>query len=151
MFHPEVQGSAGEKVISAEEATCFYHPQKRASVPCDTCGRFLCALCDVDFNGEHICPNCLQAGKKKGKLKHLDNERVLYDRIALATAILPIITVFATIITAPLAVYLAIRHWNTPVSVVPRWTRLRFVCAIILGLAQITIWVGVFVYNFHTR
>jgi len=26
------------------EAACFYHPQKKAVIPCDSCGRFLCAF-----------------------------------------------------------------------------------------------------------
>ena len=87
MFHPVGNNSTGEKITSAEEAACFYHPQKRASVPCDSCGRFLCALCDVELNGQHICPNCLQSGKKKGRLKNLENERVLHDHIALMLSV----------------------------------------------------------------
>src|SRR5271167_2935315 len=57
MFHLVSSGGAGEKIVSSEEAACFYHPHKRAFVPCDNCGRFLCALCDVELHGQHLCPN----------------------------------------------------------------------------------------------
>ena len=151
MFHPAIYGSAGEKIASAEEAACFYHPQKRASVPCDSCGRFLCALCDVELNGKHICPNCLQTGKKKGKLKNLENERVLYDQIALITSIVPLFIVvwYLSAITAPLALYLSIRHWKSPTSVVPRHSRLRFLLAILFSSLQIAGWIGVVFYLIH--
>ena len=151
MFLPASNSHAAEKIISEEEAACFYHPQKKASVPCDNCGRFLCALCDVELNGQHICPSCLQSGKKKGKIKNLDNQRTLYDHIALATAILPVIIVFPTLITAPIAIYLSIRHWNSPTSVLPRMSRLRFVIAIILSLLQIAFWVLFFASKFWKR
>jgi len=154
MFHPVGTGSAGERIASPEEAACFYHPQKRASVPCDSCGRFLCALCDVELNGQHLCPNCIQSGKKKGKLKNLENERVLYDRVALGAAILPVLTIifwFLTIVTAPIALFIAIRHWKSPSSIVPRYTKTRFVIAIILSLLQIGGWTAWIVYLFNRR
>src|SRR5271155_1655973 len=68
MFRPIGNNSAGEKIVSSEDAACFYHPQKKAAIPCDNCGRFLCALCDVELNGQHLCPNCIQSGKKKGRI-----------------------------------------------------------------------------------
>lgn len=153
LFRVISHGGAGEKIGSAEEAACFYHPQKRASVPCDSCGRFLCALCDVELNGQHICPNCLQTGKKKGRLKNFENERVLYDQIALTAAVLPaalMVTYYFTAVTAPLALYLSIRNWKTPSSVVPRHTHLRFVIAIIFASLQIAAWIGYFIYRIHS-
>ena len=38
------------------DATCFYHSRKKAVTPCDNCGRFLCALCEIEFRGERWCP-----------------------------------------------------------------------------------------------
>ncbi|MEO7298832.1 MAG: hypothetical protein ABI042_09680, partial [Verrucomicrobiota bacterium] len=49
-----------ESLLIQGESGCFYHPEKKAVLPCDSCGRFLCALCDVDFNGQHVCPTCLE-------------------------------------------------------------------------------------------
>ena len=149
MFHPIGNTSAGEQIVSAEEAACFYHPQKKASIPCDSCGRFLCALCDVELNGQHICPNCLQSGKKKGRIKNLENERTLYDHIALMLSLLPMVLFFITIITAPIALFLSIRHWKSPTSIVPRHSRMRFVIAIILSLSQIVFWIVVLTLQFN--
>src|SRR5947209_734443 len=90
LYRPQSRGQTAEPVVMEGEASCFYHPQKRASVPCHGCGRFLCALCDCEFQGHHYCPACLQTGKTKGKIKNLQNQRVLYDSIALGLAIIPL-------------------------------------------------------------
>ena len=143
---------AGEKITSTDEAACFYHPQKKAKVPCDSCGRFLCALCDVELNGEHLCPGCIQSGKKKGRLKNLENERVLYDYVALATAVFPlllVVTIYFTFITAPIALYLSIRHWKSPPSLVPRHSRVRFGFAIFFSIIQIAGWIVIIGHWIH--
>lgn len=148
MFRPPEFGSVGEKLTSAEEAACFYHPQKRASVPCDSCGRFLCALCDVQLHGQHLCPACIQSGAKKGKIKNLENERKLYDNMALGLAFawITLLGAYFTFITAPMAIYISIRRWNTPMSILPRHSKLRFVIAILLALGQIVGWVFLIVF-----
>src|SRR6516164_8202709 len=101
---------AAERVMAEGEASCFYHPEKKAAVVCDACGRFLCALCDVDFNGQHLCPACLEAGGQKGKIAKLQNARTRHDRIALALAVLPVAIfplIYFTIVTAPAALFYA--------------------------------------------
>jgi len=138
-FRPPAVGNQGERILLEGEAGCFYHPEKKAVQPCAACGRFLCALCDCELQGQHFCPGCLDAGRQKGKIKNLENQRMLYDSIALSLAILPIITVYFTIITAPMALYMVIRHWNSPSSVVHH-TRWRFVVAAILAILQIVGW-----------
>jgi len=143
VLRPPGPGSVGEKVVMDGEATCFFHATKRAVVPCDSCGRFLCAVCDVEMNGEHLCSTCIESGRKKGRMQKLESKRTLYDNLALAMALIPMIIVWPTIITAPITLYIAIRHWNAPSSVVPR-TRWRFVVAIILALLQMGGWVAVF-------
>jgi hypothetical protein len=132
-------GKGGEALLSDTEASCFYHPQKKAAAACETCGRFLCALCDVDFNGRHLCPACIEAGKKKGKMTNLENRRVLHDHIALSLAFLPILIYPLTFVTAPAALYYAIRYWKTPSSILPR-TRIRNILAIFIALMQIAAW-----------
>ncbi|MEP6662719.1 MAG: hypothetical protein ABJC04_03545 [Verrucomicrobiota bacterium] len=136
---------SAERVMLEGEAGCFYHPEKKAILPCESCGRFLCALCDVDLNGQHLCPNCLDTGKKKGKLKSLENRRVLYDRIALTAAIVPMLFIWTTIIGAPIALYVAIRYWKAPGSILGG-SKIRFVIAIILASMQILAWLGILVY-----
>ena len=142
-FRPLASGQVGEQIMFDSEAGCFFHPEKKAKVPCQGCGRFLCGLCDCELNGQHFCPGCLEAGRKKGKIQSLENQRTLYDSIALALAVLPVILIFGiyfTFITAPLALYMAIRHWNSPRSIVHR-TRIRYVLAIVFAALQLIGWV----------
>ena len=134
-----------EKVSMEGEAGCFYHPQKKAVTPCDGCGRFLCALCDVELSGQHLCTACLESGKKKGKLKSLDSKRVLYDRIALGTAILPMLLCWTSLIAAPIALYIAIRYWKEPCGVLGG-SKTRFTIAIILASFQILGWAVFFIF-----
>ncbi len=140
--------SIGEAVIVEGEASCFYHPAKKAVLPCESCGRFLCALCDVELNDQHICPACLAAGKKKGKLQQFENRRTLYDSLALAVAFFPMLLVWPSLLGAPIALYIALRYWKAPSSIVPRG-KWRFVVAIILALAQIGGWTAMFIAIFH--
>jgi len=132
-------GQSGETIMVEGESSCFYHPQKKAVLPCQGCGRFLCALCDCELNGQHFCPACLEAGKTKGKIKNLENQRTLYDSIALSLAIYPLLIFYFTLVTAPIALFVAIRYWNAPRSLVRR-TKIRSVAAIVLATMQIAGW-----------
>jgi hypothetical protein len=147
LFRQFTPGRGGDRLLTEDEASCFYHPQKRASVPCDACGRFLCGLCDCELNGQHLCPVCLEAGGRKGKIKNLQTSRTLYDSIALALAVYPVALIFGiyfTPITAPMALYVAVRHWNAPRSLVRR-TRARSIAAIILAMMELGL-VVLFIY-----
>lgn len=140
LFRPIQTGRSGEAVVVETESSCFYHPQKKAVIHCEGCGRFLCGLCDCELHGKHYCPQCLETGKKKGKIKSIENERTLYDSVALALAIFPLPVFYITILTAPIALYVAIRYWKAPRSIVHR-TRIRLVLAIIFASLQIAGWV----------
>jgi hypothetical protein len=137
-----------EAVLLEGESSCFYHPDKKAVLACEACGRFVCALCDCDLHGQHYCPTCLDVGKTKGKIKNLENYRVLYDTIALALAVLPIVTLvfwFASLLTAPAAIFVAIRYWNAPRSIVHR-TKIRYVLAIVFATVELAGW-GLLFYS----
>jgi len=150
-FFRPITVTSGESLLVQGESGCFYHPEKKAVLPCDSCGRFLCALCDVEFNSQHLCPACMQAGNKKGKIRNLQNHRTRYDNIALALAIFPLLIFYFTFITAPGAIFVAIRYWNAPGGIIPRSQKLRFVIAIILASLQIVGWiVGIyFLSNYY--
>lgn len=147
MYEQTVIARTGEGLLENREAGCFFHPAKKAVVPCEICGRFLCALCDIEFNNQHVCSSCLEAGKKKRKIKNLENRRVLYDTIALSLAVLPILLVWPTIITAPASIYFSIHHWKSPSTIIPR-TKVRFILAGILSVMQIAGWVVFITYIF---
>ena len=149
LFRKIAPGQSGETVIVEGESGCFYHPQKKAVLPCDGCGRFLCALCACQLNGQHFCPACLETGKTRGRIKSLDNQRTLYDSIALSLAVYPLLIFYFTVITAPMALFVAIRYWKSPPSLVHR-CKIRFVVAVILALLQIAGW-GILIVTLATR
>ena len=152
-FRPANLAREGENVLVDGESTCFYHASKKAVIPCQGCGRFLCALCDCEINLEHFCPVCLEGGRVKGKIKNLQNERTRYDKVALSLAVLPILIFYFTIITAPLALFIALRYWKAPQSLVHS-TRFRHILAIGLATIQILAW-GIGIYfvagNFNVQ
>ncbi len=139
LVKPATRGESGELLLDDSEAGCFYHPRKKAAGVCAHCGRFLCALCDVEFDGRHLCPACIESGGKKGRIKSLDHGRLLYDDVALAMAIFPLLFWPFTLITAPITLYIAIRYWRAPSSVVPR-SKLRMILAMLLASLQILAW-----------
>ena len=128
------------------EATCFFHPGKTAAVACSRCGRFLCQLCRVEFRGEDWCPECLSSGIKRKRIATLENHRTLYDSIALGMVLLPLpLLWWATIVSAPAALYVSVRYWKAPLSIVRR-TKIRFLAAMLLGAAELVAWVWLIVY-----
>ena len=144
LFRSAAVGAAAETIVAEGEAGCFFHPQKRAIVPCESCGRFLCALCDVELHGQHLCPACLELGRKQGKLKSLENHRTLYDSAALLCATLPVLVgLWPSMIGAPMALFLCVRYWNAPSNYV-RPGKWRFILAAILAVAEIVGWIVFF-------
>ena len=129
----------GDSLQADSEASCFYHPEKRAVIACESCGRFLCSLCEIDMTDRKICPNCFELGRSRERITELIAKRTLYDRIALSLAVLPLLIFYLTVFTAPMAIYISIRHWRTPASIVGR-TKVRFVLAILISLAEIGGW-----------
>ncbi len=129
----------GELLQTDNEASCFYHPKKKAVIPCSVCGRFLCALCDVVLDGRSMCLTCVETGKDQSKIKSLENKRTLYDTRALSIAAIPMLFVYPTIITAPIALFMSFWYWKKPSSIIPR-TKIRIIIAIILSLLQIAGW-----------
>jgi DNA-directed RNA polymerase subunit RPC12/RpoP len=143
------RGKSGE-VVLGEEASCFYHPNKKAEIACDYCGRFLCSLCDIPLDGKHLCLTCVEAGRKKGRITSLERHRTLYDSTALGLAVFPLVTFWFTLVTAPMALYIAIRRWNAATSVVGRGKG-RLVAAIILSSLQILGWATGIAYFVSSR
>jgi DNA-directed RNA polymerase subunit RPC12/RpoP len=125
---------------SATEAGCFFHADKKAGAHCDHCGRFLCSLCDIDFEGGHICVTCLESGKKAGTLKSIEKTRYLFDGIALVFALMPmtILLWFTAVFSAPASFYISCRYWNDPGSILPR-TKIRYILSLIISFVQMVL------------
>jgi hypothetical protein len=122
------------------EASCFYHAANQAVAACEECGRFLCSLCELDLDARRLCPACLERGVNLEKAASLETQRVQYDTLAIHLTTWPILTVWLPLFTAPTALYLVLRHWKTPMSILPRsrarlWIALLLAAGEILGIA----------------
>lgn len=141
LLRPQESGQAGEQIQEAGEATCFYHPDRRATVVCEGCGRFLCAFCDLSIKDQHICPSCLNTNEELNK--GLQNSRTRYDSIALTLALLvPIVMFPLMVISAPIVLFLTFRYWNKPCSLVEK-SRWRLAVAALFAVAELVL-VGLF-------
>ena len=144
-----------EPIVDPDEASCFYHPAKRAVAHCDICGRFLCALCRIelgriDLEERNLCPVCLENGRRTRTIERLEPRRVLYDNIALGAATIPVLFVWPAIFGAMAALFVALRYWRAPGSIVPR-SRVRFWLAIVLALLEIAAMVTLVVILVRSR
>jgi len=141
LFQDLPEGRAAATLLVDGQSSCYYHPQKAAVVACEECGRFLCSLCDLELGERHLCPSCLESGQRKGRIESLERRKVLYDSVAFWLSLVPMLGLwFATFITAPAALFVAVRHWGDPPNgVLPR-TRVRNVLAIVFASAQIVAW-----------
>jgi hypothetical protein len=86
--------------------------------------------------------------KKPGAAKiadRLERGRTLYDSMALMAATLPALTVWFSIFGGPVAVYIAIRYWKRPTSIVRRYPWRKWL-ALALGLAETGGWGWLFTY-----
>jgi hypothetical protein len=135
-----IEAALPPKIEIEGDASCFYHAANRAHSTCAGCGRFLCTLCDIDLDGRHLCPGCVERGVKVEKAGSLEQSRTLYDSMALGLTIWPWLTFWGPLITAPVALYLIVRHWNTPLSILRR-SKFRFWLALVLALADIAVFV----------
>ncbi|HVB85200.1 MAG TPA: hypothetical protein VNK23_00850 [Candidatus Dormibacteraeota bacterium] len=142
---PVVRQSAIAAEAMPEQATCFFHPEKAYLACCQRCGRFVCALCDLQLGAEHVCPTCFERGRADGGLsdgkaewRHRD---VLYDSIALAIGWAWIIVWPAFVAALPATIVLHVKYRKAPREyLIPRsgW---RFWMAYV-GLAWLPLLIG---------
>jgi hypothetical protein len=116
LLAPRETKGVGELIVDDKEASCFYHPGKKAEAHCSYCGRFLCALCDVDFDGKHLCSACIQAGRTKGTIEEFRATGKAHWLIALHCAVGGLLFPILTFALGPAAFYYAIRYRKHPGS-----------------------------------
>jgi uncharacterized paraquat-inducible protein A len=138
-FRPMDAGLMPAALIDQADAGCFYHPQKQAAHVCDGCGRLICSLCSIDMGAEHLCPSCISSGKKKGKLPSLDTSCTRYDSITLILGVMCMFTSFFSLILAPAAIYIAVRHWKSPQGLT-RFGHARMVIGLLLAVGFLLLW-----------
>lgn len=145
LYRAEENGAPAQANLTGE-AACFHHPGKMAVSVCEQCGRFLCGLCDINLHGHHRCASCIQqerASTSPQRSSRFEARRIMYDSLAVSLAFLPLLIFFLwflSIFCAPAALYVVVRYWRSPLSILPR-TRVRFVIAFIGAAAQVVGWI----------
>jgi len=120
---PIIRQNSTAAVAFSDQATCFFHPEKAFQACCNRCGRFVCALCDLQLGSEHVCPTCFERGRgdsgaQAAEWRYRD---VLYDSIA-STVGWGWILFWPTIVVAiPTVIILHVKYRKAPRSyLIPR-------------------------------
>ena len=122
---PVVRQRTNAASAMPEQATCFFHPEKAFETCCQRCGRFVCALCDLQLGAEHVCPTCFERGRAdtglnggRAEWRHRD---VLYDSIAISLGCLWIFVWPVIVAALPAAIVLHVKYRKAPRSyLIPR-------------------------------
>lgn len=117
-FWPVALQNSNAATAMPEQATCFFHPDKAYQACCQRCGRFVCALCDLQLGAEHVCPTCFERGRAgsgtdiaKAEWRHRD---VLYDSIALSIGWGWILFWPTIVVALPAAIFLHVKYRKAP-------------------------------------
>jgi hypothetical protein len=122
---PVIRRNNSAAMALSDQATCFFHPDKAFQTCCQRCGRFVCALCDLQLGAEHVCPACFERGRAdsgaeagKAEWRYRD---VLYDSIAVTLG-WGWILMWPTIVAAiPAVIVLHVKYGKAPRSyLIPR-------------------------------
>lgn len=115
---PVARQSSNAAAAMADQATCFFHPEKAYQACCQRCGRFVCALCDLQLGSEHVCPTCFERGRTdtglnggKAEWRHRD---VLYDSIALTLGWIWVIVWPVAVAALPATIVLHVKYRKAP-------------------------------------
>ncbi len=144
MLTDKQQASPSALNTLSGESSCFNHSEKKAVRACSTCGRFLCTLCNLEIDGNNICPDCLSSGKRKKTINVLDNRFTRYDSIMIALVFVPILVFPFLFFTAPGVILFSIWSWRKPVSLFPK-NMAKTILAIIFATIEIA-GISIFVY-----
>lgn len=156
LVFPAIRGIAASPVAAdatAEEgqATCFFHEGKPAVVPCGNCGRFLCDLCDLQIDKNHVCTLCVQAAREERPSSRAKPKIQVRDRIFLPQNMAVLLAFYSpatffglylVFLSAPAAIYYSIRYWNHGGGI-QRRGQWRFVVSLVMGLIQIASIAGI--------
>lgn len=142
---PVARGAQALPATAGLEASCFFHAGRKAATACDRCGRFLCAVCDLEMDGRHWCAACLEAGRTSGTIAPLERQRIRWDLVAWYLLAGGIVVCWPTlVVVAPAVIGLAWWKRQAPPSRVARsglWLQLSIPAALVLlgGLATVVV------------
>ncbi|HRQ91049.1 MAG TPA: hypothetical protein PLA50_19825, partial [Bacteroidia bacterium] len=117
-------------------ATCSFYPELQAEVVCDECGCFLSYRAATNWAGRDLCLPCLHRLREVEKSAEFIGRTQLHDRraLALVTWLAPF-----SLFTAPIALFLLLRHRGKREGFVPRggWV---WWCALVLSVGWLAAW-----------
>jgi hypothetical protein len=115
---PIVRQNTNAVSALSDQATCFFHPDKAFQACCQRCGRFVCALCDLQLGAEHVCPTCFERGRadsgaeaSKAEWRYHD---VLYDSIAFTVGWVWILFWPVFVAALPTVIVLHVKYRKAP-------------------------------------
>jgi hypothetical protein len=122
---PVIRQNNNATAAMSDQATCFFHPEKAFQACCQRCGRFVCALCDLQLGAEHVCPACFERGRANSGVEGAKAEwryrDVLYDSIALTTGWGWILFWPVVLAAIPTVIVLHVKYRKAPRSyLIPR-------------------------------
>jgi len=138
-----VETDFSSAVSVSGDATCHFYPELKAELVCDECGCFLSKTASVNWGGRDLCMPCLHQLRENKRSLDFQAETRVYDNRALA-----LVTWMApfTLFTAPLALFILIRHRKGDTGFVPRG-KFRWWLAMVLSVLWIIFWmVGLVVW-----
>lgn len=113
LFKPLDTGVSAEKLLIDTEASCFNHAEKKAVSVCESCGIYICALCEISNGKKTVCANCYSqnlATKKDAVTK----DYVSYSRVASSIMLYSLFMYPVLVVTAPAALIYSIKHYGKP-------------------------------------
>lgn len=104
---------------------------------CEGCGSYLCAGCRIDWFGAQLCLGCIHAQREVRRSLEFRSHSTLHDNVALLIMLLPLVFIpfygiFLAMLSAPVSLYLVLRHRRSPRGMVPRGP-LRLIAAGLLS------------------
>jgi hypothetical protein len=117
---PVVRRDGAAVSALSDQATCFFHPDKAFQACCQGCGRFVCALCDLQLGAGHVCPTCFERGRADSGLEASKAEwrsrDVLYDSIAFTVGWVWILFWPVIVAAIPTVIVLHVKYRKAPRS-----------------------------------
>jgi hypothetical protein len=127
-------------------AACFNCPERKAVSVCEDCGSYLCGGCQADWFGRLLCLNCIHARREVRRDPDFRPHATIHDNVALMIMLIPLVAIpfygiFLAMITAPVSLFLVVRHRKSPRGIVPRGPA-RLIAAGVLSILLMTAGAG---------
>lgn len=140
------RSTAPQALTESSQATCFYHEEYQAEIACDSCGRFLCGLCDIKFHGGHHCANCIASLKNESS--KLVRSETGWAGLVFLILFVSMFLWFMSFLLIPAALFLYFKKGRGPQRVLPPpWYELPGVLLMAVLAASTTVALIVAVFS----